>query len=244
MKKVLCALLAAVVAASVLCLSAAAAPKPLYEETFDNMTQGVDGETFFLDSDIISNGRHIDQNTYIDGKVAISSDKDKVVDGTKSLYFHNYVSEEDEGPYYAQWGNFFSTKPVLKDSTTYVMSFLLRTHTAWDPTGNTITPTHTQNFGIVRIIASDPERAAKILTDDGHAANIREVVAFAVPDIPGGLAKALNILETNGEDIEYMYALVTKETGKAYTVMRTGDTKRTEELLLKNGIEILDEAHI
>jgi len=102
----------------------------------------------------------------------------------------------------------------------------------------------TQNFGIVRIIASDPERAAKILTDDGHAANIREVVAFAVPDIPGGLAKALNILETNGEDIEYMYALVTKETGKAYTVMRTGDTKRTEELLLKNGIEILDEAHI
>ena len=102
----------------------------------------------------------------------------------------------------------------------------------------------TQNFGIVRIIASDPERAAKILTDDGHAANIREVVAFAVPDIPGGLAKALNILETNGEDIEYMYALVTKKTGKAYTVMRTGDTKRTEELLLKNGIEILDEAHI
>ena len=102
----------------------------------------------------------------------------------------------------------------------------------------------TQNFGIVRIIASDPERAAKILTDDGHAANIREVVAFAVPDIPGGLAKALNILETNGEDIEYMYALVTKETGKAYTVMRTDDTEHTEEILKAQGIEVLDEGQI
>ena len=102
----------------------------------------------------------------------------------------------------------------------------------------------TQNFGIVRIIANDPERAAKILTEEGHAANIREVVAFAVPDTPGGLAKALNLLETNGENIEYMYALVTKEAGKAYTVMRTDDTKKTEALLSANGIEILDEEHI
>ena len=102
----------------------------------------------------------------------------------------------------------------------------------------------TNDFGIVRIITNEPERAAEILKSQGHAANVREITAFAVPDTPGGLAKALNILENNGVNIEYMYALVTSEVGKAYTVMRTDDNEITESILRKNGIEILDEAHI
>lgn len=102
----------------------------------------------------------------------------------------------------------------------------------------------TNDFGIVRIITNEPERAAEILKSQGHAANVREITAFAVPDTPGGLAKALNILENNGVNIEYMYALVTSEAGKAYTVMRTDDNEITESILRKNGIEILDESHI
>lgn len=102
----------------------------------------------------------------------------------------------------------------------------------------------TNDFGIVRIITNEPERAAEILKAQGHAANVREITAFAVPDTPGGLAKALNILENSGVNIEYMYALVTSEAGKAYTVMRTDDNEITESILKKNGIEILDEAHI
>ena len=43
----------------------------------------------------------------------------------------------------------------------------------------------TTDFGIVRIITNEPERAKKILDDAGHAANIREITAFAVPDVPG-----------------------------------------------------------
>lgn len=223
MKKVLCALLAAVVAASVLCLSAAAAPKPLYEETFDNMTQGVDGETFFLDSDIISNGRHIDQNTYIDGKVAISSDKDKVVDGTKSLYFHNYVSEEDEGPYYAQWGNFFSTKPILKDSSTYIMSFLLRTHTAWDPAGNTITPTHTQNFGIVSVRSEGYKDAQGSLADyyiQPHIQAEEFEIGTVNPDfvriedmsVPANAKNTMEIKRLSGDTYSIVVKFVTGKT--------------------------------
>lgn len=102
----------------------------------------------------------------------------------------------------------------------------------------------THDFGIVRIISTEPERAAEILKAKGHAANVREVVAFAVPDIPGGLAKVLNLLETSGDNIEYMYALITAEAGKAYTVMRTDDTEKTEALLKDNGIELLDQTRI
>ena len=99
----------------------------------------------------------------------------------------------------------------------------------------------TSNYGIVRIIADDPDKAKALLDDDGHAANVRLVNAFAVPDQPGGLAKVLNMLEGNGVNIEYMYALITTESGKAYSVMRTGNTDETDKILTENGVELLDE---
>ncbi len=102
----------------------------------------------------------------------------------------------------------------------------------------------THDFGIVRIITAEPERAMSILHAEGHAANVREVVAFAVPDVPGGLATVLNLLENRGINIEYLYALVTKTLGKAYTVMRTDDTEHTEQILKREGIELLDEEGI
>lgn len=102
----------------------------------------------------------------------------------------------------------------------------------------------TSDYGIVRMIADDPVKARDLLTAAGHTANIREVTAFAVPDTPGGLAKVLSLLETNGVNIEYMYALVTTETDKAYAVMRNDDTAHAEALLRENGVELLDEANI
>ena len=99
----------------------------------------------------------------------------------------------------------------------------------------------TSNYGIVRIIADQPDKAKELLDKEGHAANIRLVNAFAVPDQPGGLAKVLSLLEGKGVDIEYMYALITSESGKAYSVMRTGNTEETDNILTENGIELLVE---
>lgn len=100
------------------------------------------------------------------------------------------------------------------------------------------------DYGIVRMITNDTLRAKQILDDAGHAANIRTVTAFAVPDEPGGLTQALNLLESNGVNIEYLYALITTVTDKAYTVMRTDDTAKAEKVLAENNIELLDETHI
>ena len=102
----------------------------------------------------------------------------------------------------------------------------------------------TANFGIVRIIADKPDEAKALLDRAGHAANIREINAFAVPDAPGGLAKVLSLLETNGVNIEYMYALVTSEVGKAYAVLRSDNTAETDKILKEAGIELLDEAKL
>ncbi len=102
----------------------------------------------------------------------------------------------------------------------------------------------TSDYGIVRIIADDPIRAQQILAAAGHVANVRRVTAFAVPDVPGGLAKALNILEDNGVNIVYLYALVTKQVGKAYAVARTDDREKAEKVLAESGIEILSEDNV
>jgi hypothetical protein len=99
----------------------------------------------------------------------------------------------------------------------------------------------TSDYGIVRIITDEPERAKEILDADGQAANIRRVNAFAIPDVPGGLSRVLKILSDADISIEYMYALITVEAGKAYSVMRTCDTERCDKVLLENGVELLDE---
>lgn len=102
----------------------------------------------------------------------------------------------------------------------------------------------TSDYGIVRVIADDPQKAADVLAAAGHTANIRIVTAFAVPDVPGGLSAVLCLLEENNVNIEYLYALVTTDKDKAYAVMRTDDTDRTEKLLAENGIELLKEDQI
>ena len=99
----------------------------------------------------------------------------------------------------------------------------------------------TSDYGIVRIIANEPERARDALAEAGHTASVRTVTAFAVPDVPGGLAKVLSLLEANGVNMEYMYALITSTAGKAYTVMRTDDPEKAEQILSVNGVELLDE---
>lgn len=100
------------------------------------------------------------------------------------------------------------------------------------------------DYGIVRIIADNPDLAKQSLNDAGFTATIRTVTAFAVPDVPGGLAQVLNILETNGVNIEYLYALVTRNVGKAYAVMRTDDELVAEKILKDNNIETLNEKSI
>ena len=102
----------------------------------------------------------------------------------------------------------------------------------------------TSDYGIVRMIANDPEKAKDVLAAAGHVANIRIVTAFAVPDAPGGLAQVLSILESKGVNIEYLYALVTSCPDKAYAVMRTDDRDRAEEILAAAGIELLEEKDI
>jgi hypothetical protein len=63
----------------------------------------------------------------------------------------------------------------------------------------------TQQFGILRLVVKDTERARKVLEAQGVVVNVTEVLAADVPDRPGGLAGVLEGFEKAGLGIEYMY---------------------------------------
>ena len=102
----------------------------------------------------------------------------------------------------------------------------------------------TKDFGVLRIIADEPELAEKTLKEAGYAAKLRDVVGFEIPDRPGGLAAALSILDANNINLEYMYVLIPKARPSALVVARVDNNDRTEELLVQNGIRVLSDVNL
>ena len=95
----------------------------------------------------------------------------------------------------------------------------------------------TADYGIVRIIVEDAEKAAALLREGDVLVNITPVVAAAVPDEPGGLLKMLDILQQANVDISYLYSVFGHGKGTAHIVFRTEEPERTDEILKQGGIE-------
>jgi hypothetical protein len=97
----------------------------------------------------------------------------------------------------------------------------------------------TSDFGILRLIVSDVDRAMNILKASGHTVSLTEVVAVEVPDSPGGLASVLEPLRDGSVNVEYMYAFVEKATDKAVVIFRFEDVDAAVKVLAKAKISVL-----
>ena len=84
----------------------------------------------------------------------------------------------------------------------------------------TLSLADTSDFGIVRMIVDDHEKAQSTLIDKGHVVNVSQVVAVCVPDRPGGMAEVMNSLDRAGATIEYSYAFAFHKGEKAVLVFR------------------------
>ena len=100
----------------------------------------------------------------------------------------------------------------------------------------------TQDFGILRLIAKShaTDAAAAALRGAGYVISLNYVVAVEVPDEPGGLCHLVNILADEGINIEYSYAFLTPEDGKACVVFRVADNGLAAAAFHKSGICVLD----
>lgn len=93
-----------------------------------------------------------------------------------------------------------------------------------------------QQFGILRLIVRDWERAQRLLQKEGFVVKVTDMVAIEVADEPGGLAKILAALEKTGVNLEYMYGFTLREEGKALLAFRFDDPDRAIAALQKKGI--------
>lgn len=94
----------------------------------------------------------------------------------------------------------------------------------------------TTDYGVLRIIASRPQEVVNILLNNGFIISMTPVLAAAVPDQPGGLAKLLAVLAKENLDIEYMYSMFGHGDGLAYMIFRVADVDRLAAILTANGI--------
>jgi hypothetical protein len=102
----------------------------------------------------------------------------------------------------------------------------------------------TTDFGILRLIVSDPDLALCVLKEEGFTVSPTEVIAVQVPDHPGGLADILVTLEETKINIEYMYAFVGKSMDEAVVVFRVEEIDRAIKLLGERGVVLLTGAQV
>lgn len=98
----------------------------------------------------------------------------------------------------------------------------------------------TTDFGILRLIVNDHEKAKLILKENGFTVGRTEVVAVEVDDRPGGLNRILRILFEAGINVEYMYAFVQQSGQNAVLIFRFDDIDNAVDVLTSNGVTVIE----
>ncbi len=102
---------------------------------------------------------------------------------------------------------------------------------------NALSIADTQDFGILRLIVDDPEAALDALRENDIIVQITDVVGLKLTDRPGELSKALNVLDDEGINLEYLYAFLSHADENAYIALRVEDNDAAEKVLRAAGFE-------
>lgn len=101
----------------------------------------------------------------------------------------------------------------------------------------------TSDYGLMRMIVSDPEKAKNTLIAIGVVVRITDVIAVPIDNCPGGLSRITEHLKTADIAIEYLYAFVGRKDGGAVVVMKTDKPEKTLSVLEQNKVRTLSDAN-
>ena len=101
----------------------------------------------------------------------------------------------------------------------------------------------TQDFGILRMIVDDTDKAKQALAAIGCFTTVSDVLAAEIPDTPGAMTELIGKVAETGLNIEYTYAFISPVNRKAYIVLRIKDIDGAAKALKAKGIVLADEAN-
>lgn len=97
----------------------------------------------------------------------------------------------------------------------------------------------TTDFGILRLIVQDPEKAVTVLKANDITVKSTDVIVVEIEDKPSGLNKALVLMRDADVAVEYMYAFVSKNADKAYVILKTDDADKAVKALNDGGVNVI-----
>jgi hypothetical protein len=100
----------------------------------------------------------------------------------------------------------------------------------------------TSEYGILRMMVSDPQKGKNVLKEAGFSAMVNDVICIKVSHSPGSLSKTLDILLAENISVEYMYAFANGKYASA--VMKFSNAEKIAELIDKNSIEVWSSEEI
>jgi hypothetical protein len=98
----------------------------------------------------------------------------------------------------------------------------------------------TADFGILRLIVNNYDKAMKALVDAGFTTRITDVAAVEVDDTPGSLAKVMELFQQVNVNIEYLYASLEGTVGKAVIIFKLEDHEQGLRIIKDHGLAMTD----
>ena len=101
----------------------------------------------------------------------------------------------------------------------------------------------TTEFGLLRLIVSDPQTGKEKLTENGFSSLLSDVSIIKIAHKVGSLQQLLKVIDQKGVNIEYMYGL-SIEAEDAYVVLKASDINQIDAILSEAGIETISNEHL
>ena len=102
----------------------------------------------------------------------------------------------------------------------------------------------TEDFGILRLIVNDLDKAVEVLSDNDYLIKVVDIVGVKIGDEPGKLTAALDVLDKKDINVEYLYAFMARTEKHAYVVLRVENNEMAESALTDAGFKLITEADI
>lgn len=128
---------------------------------------------------------------------------------------------------------------VFVENTTGRLNKLMRTLADNGIDLIAISISDTVDFGILRCIVNDPDKAEAVLKNAGFTASTTKVLAVELEDRPGGFADVLELLSKENIGVNYVYSFARAHADKALILFKVDDPKRATEVLSNGGVRVL-----